>query len=94
MAEIEFNYEGSNTIIQCPLNEKMKDVIQRFKNKVLKNGDFIFLYGGSQIKEELTFEEQANTLDKQRNKMSIIVNYKDDILVQKNLKKSKYIICP
>ena len=94
MAEVEFNYEGSNTIIQCPLNEKMKDVIQRFKNKVLKNGDFIFLYGGSQIKEELTFEEQANTLDKQRKKMSIIVNYKDDILVQKNLKKSKYIICP
>lgn len=93
MAEVEFYYEGSSTFIQCSLNEKMKNIIQKFKNKALKSGDkIIFLYGGSQIKGELSFEEQANTIDKQRKKMTIIVN-KDNIKPS-NLKKSKYIICP
>ena len=37
MAEIEFNYEGNITVIHCTLNEKMKDIIKRLKNKTNNN---------------------------------------------------------
>lgn len=96
MAEVEFNYEGTITVIQCTLSEKMKDIINRFKIKVNKNIDkTIFLYGGVQVKEELNFKEQANTLDKERNKMCIIVykiNAIDNNKIHSN--RPKTVICP
>ena len=60
MAEAIFNYEGVNTTIQCNLNDKMKDVIANFLNKIIEKGDnFFYLYNGSEINKELTFNEQA-----------------------------------
>ena len=42
MTQIEFLYQGTNTIIQCNINEKMKDI---FKKYIIKQGikiQFIF----------------------------------------------------
>ena len=97
MAEIEFNYEGNITVIHCTLNEKMKDIIKRLKNKTNNNFDnSIFLYGGSIIKEELNFSEQANSIDKERNKMCIIINRIGDDIDNNinNSNKVKTVICP
>jgi len=95
MAEIEFNYIGSMTIIQCNINDKIKEAINRFITKIgKKEEDLLFLYGGGEINKELTFSEQANEMDKQRNKMSIIVN---DVKEEENIpliKKPKKVICP
>ena len=42
MAEAIFNYEGINTTIQCEIDDKMKDVIDRFLIKIdLKRNKFI-----------------------------------------------------
>ena len=30
MVEVTFNYEGINTIIQCNINDKMKDILKFF----------------------------------------------------------------
>ena len=61
MAEVIFNYEGANSIIQCNVNDKMKDIIDKFLIKINKKEDFYskkikikFLYyfyynGGSYI---------------------------------------------
>ena len=34
MAEVIFNYQGINTIIQCNKNDKMKEKIQKFLLKI------------------------------------------------------------
>ena len=97
MAEVEFNYEGNIIVIQCTLNEKLKDIIKRLKIKTNKNFDnSIFLYGGAKIKEELNFNEQANTIDKERNKMCIIINKisNDTDNNTTNSNKAKTVICP
>jgi hypothetical protein len=67
MAEVIFNYRGNEIIIQCQLDEKMEDIINKFLLTVSKNEDNInlfYLYDGSRINNELTFIEQANELDK------------------------------
>ena len=75
MAEVEFTYNGINTIIQCNLNEKMKDICKRFKVKVnINNNNIYYSYNGQVgIDEEKKFEEIANSEDKRRKKMNIIV---------------------
>ena len=74
MAEVIFNYEGINTIIQCEMDEKMKDIIDRFLIKLeKKENNLYYLYNGTKINYELTFNEQANDIDKNRKKMNIIV---------------------
>ena len=79
MSEVNFNYKGNNTIIQCNSNEKMKDICKRFITKVgIDINKVYFLYNGNKIKEELTFEENLNIDDKKRNKMNIIVNIIDN----------------
>ena len=95
MAEAIFNYEGINTTIQCEINEKMKDIINRFLIKLeKKENNLYYLYNGTQINYELTFNEQANDIDKNRKKMNIIVTKSED--AQNIIKEivSKDVICP
>ena len=74
MAEIVFNYEGIDTTIQCNLDDKMKDIINKLLVKINENeNNLCFLYNGNRINKELTFNEQANDLDKNRKKMNILV---------------------
>ena len=69
-----FNFESSDIIVQCSKNETMRNIIQRFGSKIQKNSNsFIYLYGDGQVNFELTFEEQANQIDKENNKMKILV---------------------
>ena len=60
-----FNFESSDITVQCSKNETMRNIIQRFSSKIQNNSNsFIYLYGGGQVNFELTFEEQANQIDK------------------------------
>ena len=61
MAQVEFCYNGISTIIQCKLNEKMKDVFQKFKVKAqIGNKNLFYSYDGKVgINEESTFEKIA-----------------------------------
>ena len=97
MAEVEFTYNGLNAKIQCQLNQKMKDICQKFKDKEnINNNNIFYSYDGKLIiNEELKFEEIANGEDKIRKKMNILVF--DDSLIdikESDIIKSKYIICP
>ena len=97
MSEIEFIFEGTFIIIQCKSEEKFEEIIKRFTIKAGKKKDeLVFIYGGGFIDENLTFKEQANEMDKSRNKMSIIVSKKNEknLDEQDSFKKSNYIICP
>ena len=95
MAEIKFMFNGSQIIIQCSKEEKMKDLFKRFANK--SNTDInsiIFLYDGNKINEDLKLNELINSIDKQSNKMSILVYNKNTIKENEGVIKSKEIICP
>ena len=96
--QIEFNFDGVNTNIQCKENEKLKDIFKSFKFKVkAENKILIYMYNGITIQnEELTFNEIANSEDKKRNKMNILVVEGEipalshqDIIIESN-----NIICP
>ena len=97
MVEIEFIYKDNKSIIQCQENEILKEIIKRYSAKIMKNVDkLFFLNNGFKIKEEYSFEELANNLDKKNRKMIILVN---DLVIETvgnddNLKKSNEIICP
>ena len=96
MAEVEFAYNGINTTIQCNLNEKMKEICKRFKDKIgLNNNNIYYSYNGQVgIDEEKIFEEIANSEDKRRKKMNIIVFDNLIEIKEKEIIKSKNIICP
>ena len=94
MASVEFVDGGIKAIIQCNENDKLEDIIQRYCFKTEKNIEkMIFLYSGNIIiNKNKTFNEIANSEDKKRKIMSIIIDNKSSD--NKNLIKSKYIICP
>ena len=77
-ANVIFNFEGRELKIQCSKNEKMKDICQKYANKINKNiNSLIFLYGGNQLNFNLTFNKQANIIDKKRNVIKVLV-YKNE----------------
>ena len=94
--QIIFNYEGVEIIIQCNINDKMKDIINNFLNKIEnKENNLFYLYNGWQINKELTFNEQANEFDKNRKIINILVSKSEkEIEEQEEIIISKDIICP
>ena len=96
MAEVEFLYNGTKTIIQCKETDILSSIIQQFLLKSQKNIENIyFLYNGKVLNKNVSFSEEANNHDKQRKKMNIIVNDKDtNIEIDNNSYiKTKYVIC-
>ena len=78
MSKVLFIFDGIEVTIQCSKDEKMKDICQRYVNKIQKNiNSLLFLYGGEQLNLELNFENQANIIDKERNEMKVLV-YKNE----------------
>ena len=97
MAQVEFDYNGIKTIIQCNVEDQMEQIIQKFLIKCNKNSfnNLFFLYDGKILDIKLSFQESANEIDKGRKQMNIIVNEG----IQENneistMIKSKFVICP
>ena len=78
MAKVIFSFDGIQTSIQCLKEESMKNICNKFSTKIgIDVNSLLFIYGGSQINFELSFQQQANLIDKTRNEMNILV-YKQD----------------
>jgi len=92
MFEVAFYYNRINTIIQCNLNDKMKEILIRFGKKLgIDINTLYFLYRGKKLKEELTLEENININkdDIKLNKINIIVSDIDKEEEKKNEYKIK-----
>ena len=77
-AEAIFNFEGIDATIQCLTNEKIKEICQRYLNKIGKSiNSLIFLYDGNQVNYNINFKEQANVIDRERNIMKVLVYKKE-----------------
>ena len=60
-------------IIQCLKTDKMLDICKKFSTKSnLELNNLYFLYGGSKINLNKTFQETANSIDNGRNQMNIL----------------------
>jgi len=91
MAEVLFIYEGQLINIQCNKEDKMKDIIHKFKNKIKEeNNNFFYTYNGEKIDEELKFNQIVN-----EKKISLIVhNQKNNENKSEKEIISNEIICP
>lgn len=91
-----FVYNGNTTIIQCNLNDKMKEICQKFSSKLqIDLNNLFFLYNGNKINNELTFQQLINKLDSNKNEMNILAfDSIDNDIKNENMKRSKEIICP
>ena len=95
MSIAEFIYKGRSIIIQCNENEKLEGIITRFYLKVKENvGNMYFLYSSKIVDINSTFINLANSEDKKRNKISILVHDNEVQIDEPSLQKAKYIICP
>ena len=73
MAEMIFSYNGINTLIQCKIEEKLKDICERFCTKIHINiNELIFIYDGGLLNLDLDFNHAANENNKQNLKMNIL----------------------
>ena len=80
-ASVEYTFEGKVVKIQCSRDDKMKDICEKYSNKIGRNvNSLVFLYGGSHLNFELSFKAQANIIDKERNEMSVLVYKNEDEL--------------
>ena len=96
MAQVEFHCEGIITTIQCQEDQKMSEIFNSFAFKAnISENEISYSYNGkvlSQNDKNLTFIQIANTMDKERKKMNILV-----IKIEKQpemIIRSKNIICP
>ena len=97
MAKVEFNYKGNIITIQCKENQLMVDIYNTFMTKSnINKKDIYFVYDGnciSQFAKNLTFDKLANSFDKLRRRISILVYDKDSENEIITKIKSRHIIC-
>ena len=95
MAKVIFSYKGTETEIQCNINDKIKDIYTKYETKIGKDiSKLYFIYNGNKINDNLILNEIMNEEDKRRNIMNILVNENKEAIINKNIIKSREIICP
>ena len=95
MEKVIFIYKGIETIIQCNINDKIKDIYKRYETKIgIDISKLYFIYNGNQINNNLALNEIINEEDKRRNIINILVNENNETIKKDNIIKSKEIICP
>ena len=92
MVEVLFIYEGHQIIIQCNIEDKIKDIINKFKNKIQEeDSNLCYIYNGDKINEELTFNQITNNINEK--KINILVYNNKNNENEKEIILNE-IICP
>ena len=99
MEEILFHFNGSKINVQCNLEEKMKNICEKFSMKSgVDINSLIFLYTGKQIDLNLKLKDQVNKSNLESKEIPILVykkNESNSIKENNNSKTpSKELICP
>ena len=96
--EINFIINVETKKMQYSLDKNMKDICYQFSlNEGIDLNQLQFLYNGNQVNFNLKLAEQLNSLDKEKNIMTILVYELRNSIVSNNsinMYKSKEIICP
>ena len=92
MSEVNFIYNGINTLILCSKDETLKEICSKYAIKIQKNlDDLIFLFGGINLNLELRLNQISN-----QSKINILVYDKHSTIINTNnhFEISKDVICP
>ena len=74
MAEITFVYNGAVTTLQCKINDKLRDICEKFCIKVQTDiNKLIFIYGGEILELELAINQIIKQINQDNNKIKILV---------------------
>ena len=78
MYNVEFQLEGTTTVVQCRDIESMESICKKFSNKALIDlNKYYFVYsggGGKEFNKKLKLSQMINLDDKKRKRMNILVN--------------------
>ena len=96
MAEVIFIYNGLSITIQCQKDENLKDICQRFEDKVNEElSKIYFIYGGKIIHINQTFNNIYKEYNKDVNIIKILVySFENNNSNDNEKEKSQDIICP
>ena len=95
MTSVIFNYKGKDTIIQCNINDKIKDIYKKYETKIGEDiSKLYFIYNGNKINDNLNLNEIINEEDKKRIIINILVNESNNINIKGKKIKLDEIICP
>ena len=76
-------------------DEYIKDICKKFISKINKDIDeLLFIYSGEKLNIELNINKIIKEIDKERNKINILVYDKNIKIKEEEKVKSKDIICP
>ena len=74
-ANVIFSLNGKNLTIQCKTEDKMNDICKNYSTKINKNiNSLLFFYEGNKVNFNLSFEEEANSIDRNNHQMKILVS--------------------
>ena len=95
MAEINFNYFGRDTLIQCKNEDKLEDICEQYCKKLHKKiNELKFIYLGDILNIELKIKDVINKKDKENLKMNVLVYDRHSTYINERIINSKDIICP
>ena len=96
--KIIFNYNCNIITIHGNINDKMKNIINKFLTKTKTDiSSLFFLYAGKIINQDSLLSKILSREDRQKNQMNILVNSISDDENDENINsviKSKEVICP
>ena len=96
MVDIDFDLNQSHTMIQANLTDQFQEVINKYLGKtLLKPESVAFIVNGKQVNPSESVQSHMNKLDKEQNKMKVLVNILESNEAPQAVNtKSKEIICP
>ena len=97
MSKVIFNYKGNEMMIQCEYDKKINEIIKNFEIKSnIEKDKVCYFYNGNLLEanKDSKLEDLINLIDKERNKMNILVNDINEKVIYENIIKAKEIICP
>lgn len=79
MEKAIFSFNGQETHIQWGINEKFKEIIQKFKKeREINKNNLYFIKGSKEVPNNITFDQLSNLYDKENKSVSILVFEKSE----------------
>ena len=83
-ANVTFTLDGLPLLIQCNENDVMKDICQKYANKIQRNiNTLVFLYGGNELNFNLKFKEIITVKESKEMKILVYSKIIDDFICPK-----------
>ena len=83
-SNVIFILDGVNLSIQCNENDVMKDICQKYVNKIKRNiNTLIFIYGGNQLNFNLKFKDIITDKESKEMKVLVYSNENDEFICPK-----------